>query len=46
MGIKTIRKSIFDNINQANALLYKMFSCGGMLNVTVKFLEINQICSF
>lgn len=39
--MKRIRKSRFGNINQANALLY--FSYVGMVNVTVKFLEINPI---
>lgn len=42
MGMKSIRRSRFGNINQANALLYKVFSCVGMLNV--RFLEINPIC--
>jgi len=31
-------------MNRGNALLYKVFSCVGMLNVTVRFLEINPVC--
>lgn len=44
--MKSIRNSRFDNINEVNALLYKVFSCVGMLNVTLRSLEISLICGF
>lgn len=43
MGMKNVRKSRFGNINQADALFYKMFSCIGILDVTLSFLEVNSI---
>lgn len=43
MGIKSVRKSRFGNINQADALFYKVFLCFGILDVTVSFLEVNSV---
>lgn len=41
MGMKSVRKSGVHNINQADALFYKVFSCIGILDVS--FLEVNSI---